>query len=426
MLILTDCSFNFDEDSYDVTSENNVSVMSPKFTSSMQDYVIGNLKVVAPEKSQQKHADDVKVSPAKSEPISNPDVATFSPSKPEFSCYDVTSKTDLVPTSSLLEFEPYNGGESKQVDSCSELMTSSQDSGVCSKSSNDVMSFVDQKLAAESFRRSEAPKRHSNVVKPEVPAKPRNLFAKHQSKAVTSPNDDDLQRNSFRDKLEKMMKRQSGSMTSSNHPPLSRRNSGELRRNGSLTSSSGDVSTVPTSERIRQRLQSMPSTSSSGSSKEASAENLQEKLGQLLLEEGSGDGCRLYDHQSRTKPLAPKPLPVVAKQQRAMPDDWRWRVLEHLRQKNVVPPLPQRNCDVMRAKTPAMTTLSASALPPMNSMTSLRPKSAMNHANMTSSAFTRSANDVTTIPQNVKVCYFYVKIVVKLFLVITLRRLLIK
>ena len=379
----TDCSFNFDEDNYDVASETNLAVTSPNFTSSSlspHDYVIGNLKVVTPEKSPQKRKDDITIeSPAKSSCD-----AKFSPPKPDF--YDVT-KTDLVPTSSLLEFEPYN----KNTDSCSELMTSSQDSGVCSKSSNDVIAFADHK--PESFRRSEPPPRRTEVpakcLKPEVPAKPRNLFAK---KVVTSQKDE--QRSNFREKLEKMMKRQGGSMTS--HPPLSRRNSSELRRNGSVTSS--DVSNTPTSERIRQRLQSMPSTNSSDSSVgSTSNENLQEKLGQLLLD--GGDRCRV--------PKAPKetvPQQQVSKQQPGkMPDDWRWRVLEHLRHKNVVPP---RNCDVIRSKTPAMTSLSASALPPqMNSMTSLRPKSVTNHNIMTSSAFTRSANDVTSIPQNVKVCF---------------------
>ena len=371
--------------------ETNLAVTSPNFTTSSlspHNYVIGGLKVVTPEKSPQKRKDDVTIeSPAKSSCD-----AKFSPPKPDF--YDVT-KTDLVPASSLLEFEPYN---KNAADSCSELMTSSQDSGVCSKSSNDVIAFADSK--PESFRRSE-PQRHkekpevpAKSFKPEVPAKPRNLLAK---KVLVTSQRDQEQRRDFREKLEKMMRRQSNTMTS-HTPQLSRRNSSEaLRRNGSVTSCS-DVSNTPTSERIRQRLRSMPSTSSSNSSA-ASNENLQEKLGQLLLDGG--------DHDRNAAPKKPAPQQRVAKQQQPagkIPDDWRWRVLEHLRHKNVVP--PPRNCDVTRSKTPAMTSLSASALPAqMNSMTSLRPKSVTNHNVMTSSAFTRSANDVTSIPQNVKVCF---------------------
>ena len=247
------------------------------------------------------------------------------------------------------------------------MTSSEQDSGVCSKSdSGDVINM----------------EIYDDVTKQD------DDDSEKSCSDVSSVNLMTSRRSSFREKIERMMKRNS----TSSHLPLDRRNSSE--RN---VTSSSDVS-----EKIRQRLR-VTSDSSDEGSVVTSQPNLQEKLGELLIGDGE-EKCSLYDHQSGTKPSNRK-LPsnelTVTKQQNKIPEDWRWRVLEHLRRKKVIPPL--RNNDViMRSKTPAVVTSFYD-----NHQRQARPKSAMNFPMTSQSAYmTRSANDVTNYQQRqtVEVC----------------------
>ena len=401
-----------DTDVYDVTLRDDYSAT---ITSQTNDEIVTSLKVVetSPLKSDfsQIKSDDV----TKSDVTDFSEVGNLNDVTENSADDDVTNVSesigyDVAKTPSLLEFEPYDVTNKNQlivdydvtnknqltvdydvtsksqpelnyvgydVTKDSEVTATSsdcQDSGVCSKSdSGDVI--ADQNLYDCDVIKREEEKSVSNE---SVVASQENLF---QNSSLS-------RRSSFRSKIDKMMKR--ASVTS---PPPNRRNS--VERNDASPQKNG-VSAL-----IRQRLR-VASGSSSEESVMTSQKDLREKLGSLLIRGDEELKTVLYDHQTGTKPTNKKPPLNVAKQPNKVPDDWRWRVLEHLRRKNVIPPLNRNNDVIMRSKTPAFVTTQK----PHHQR--MRPKSAMNlmmtsHTN--NGNFSRSANDVTNYPprQNVEV-----------------------